>query len=206
MCPHQKQVARWRGGRWTSEEPHDPSCMQRSTESSFARAGGPSGADAQDTLTAKLVKQPFHSLEASSASADTRGVLNGKRRSKRKSPGFVGRPLELGALLADLRTAKGLSLRNVEEATGKAVSNAYLSQLENGRIRRPSPNVLHRLAEAYAIRYETLMEKAGYLLPSIGKDSGPRRRLAVFAIDDLTAEEEEELLKYLAFLRSRVAR
>jgi hypothetical protein len=27
--------------------------------------------------------------------------------------------------------------------------------------------------------------------------------LAVFAIDDLTAEEEEELLKYLAFLRSR---
>jgi len=27
--------------------------------------------------------------------------------------------------------------------------------------------------------------------------------LKAFAIDDLTAEEEEELLKYLAFLRSR---
>jgi hypothetical protein len=47
------------------------------------------------------------------------------------------------------------------------------------------------------------MEKAGYLLPPNGKEPGPRRRLAVFAIDDLTAEEEEELLKYLAFLRSR---
>jgi hypothetical protein len=46
------------------------------------------------------------------------------------------------------------------------------------------------------------MEKAGYLLPSEAR-GGRRRRLAAFAIDDLTAEEEEELLKYLAFLRSR---
>ena len=88
--------------------------------------------------------------------------------------------------------------------TGKAVSNAYLSQLENGRIKKPSPNVLHSLAKVYAVPYEALMEKAGYLLPS--EDSGGRRkRLAAFAIDDLTAEEEEELLKYLAFLRSRTS-
>jgi len=114
----------------------------------------------------------------------------------------VAHPNEVGVLLADLRRAKGLSLRQVEEATGKAVSNAYLSQLENGKIRKPSPNVLHSLAEVYAVPYEALMEKAGYLLPR--KDAGGRRkRLAVFAIDDLTAEEEEELLKYLAFLRSR---
>ena len=105
--------------------------------------------------------------------------------------------------MADLRTAKGFSLREVEEATGNEVSNAYLSQLENGKIQKPSPNVLHRLAEVYGVRYETLMEKAGYLLPPTGRDSGRRTRLAVFAIDDLTAEEEEELLKYLAFLRSR---
>ena len=118
----------------------------------------------------------------------------------------MARSLELSALLADLRTAKGLSLREVEDATGNAVSNAYLSQLENGKIQKPSPNVLHRLAEVYGVRYETLMERAGYLLPSDAKESGPRRRLAAFAIDDLTAEEEEELLKYLAFLRSRAPR
>ncbi len=110
---------------------------------------------------------------------------------------------ELGVVLSDLRKAKGFSLREVEQATGKAVSNAYLSQLENGRIKKPSPNVLHSLAEVYAVPYETLMEKAGYLLPSEGEKSARRRRLAAFAIDDLTAEEEEELLKYLAFLRSR---
>jgi len=132
-------------------------------------------------------------------------VGNGRRRPRRsKRPDFAGRPAELGALLADLRTAKGLSLREVEEATDRAVSNAYLSQLENGRIKKPSPNVLHTLAKVYAVPYEALMEKAGYLLPS-EDDSGRRKRLAAFAIDDLTAEEEEELLKYLAFLRSRTS-
>ena len=128
----------------------------------------------------------------------------GGKRNRPRPFEFLGYPNELGALLADLRTAKGLSLREVEEATGKAVSNAYLSQLENGRIKKPSPNVLHSLAGVYTVPYESLMEKAGYLLPS---ENGPgrRKRLAAFAIDDLTAEEEEELLKYLAFLRSRGA-
>jgi transcriptional regulator with XRE-family HTH domain len=128
------------------------------------------------------------------------GTRGRKPRAQRAE--FVARPQELGAVLADLRRAKGLSLRDVEEATGKAVSNAYLSQLENGRIRKPSPNVLHSLSAVYAVPYEALMEKAGYLLPS-EENGGSRRRLAAFAIDDLTAEEEEELLKYLAFLRTR---
>jgi transcriptional regulator with XRE-family HTH domain len=130
-------------------------------------------------------------------------MTKGSKRPQRKRSGFKGRPSELGAVLADLRTAKGLSLREVEEATDKAVSNAYLSQLENGKIKKPSPNVLHSLAEVYAVPYEALMEKAGYLLPSEDNEGGRRKMLAAFAIDDLTAEEEEELLKYLAFLRTR---
>ena len=130
-------------------------------------------------------------------------MTDGGRRPRRKAPRTSeGQANKLGVVLADLRTAKGLSLRQVEEATDKAVSNAYLSQLENGRIKKPSPNVLHSLAEVYAVPYEALMEKAEYLLPSEDR-GGRRRRLAAFAIDDLTAEEEEELLKYLAFLRSR---
>jgi len=116
---------------------------------------------------------------------------------------FEGQPNVLGVVLADLRRAKGLSLREVQEATGGAVSNAYLSQLERQKIKKPSPNVLGSLAKVYGVPYETLMEKAGYLLPTTDEEGGRRRRLAVFAIDDLTAEEEEELLKYLAFLRFR---
>ena len=126
------------------------------------------------------------------------------KQPRNKRSKFVGRPSDLGAVLADLRTAKGFSLREVEEATGKAVSNAYLSQLENGKISKPSPNMLHSLAEVYAVPYEALMEKAGYLLPS-ERGGRHRKRLAAFAIDDLTVEEEEELLKYLAFLRSRLS-
>jgi transcriptional regulator with XRE-family HTH domain len=130
-------------------------------------------------------------------------MRNGAKRAAREGSRAIRRPNQLGALLSDLRVAKGLSLREVEEATGKAVSNAYLSQLENGRIRKPSPHVLHGLANVYAVPYETLMEKAGYLPPSVGKPAGRRRRLAAFAIDDLTADEEAELLRYLAFLRWR---
>ena len=126
---------------------------------------------------------------------------SGSQRS-RKPGAFVGRPSDLGALLADLRKAKGLSLREVEEAANKAVSNAYLSQLEHGKIGKPSPNVLYSLAEVYRVPYDALMEKAGYLLPA-ENGTGRRMPLAAFAIDDLTAEEEEALLKYLAFLRSR---
>jgi transcriptional regulator with XRE-family HTH domain len=129
-------------------------------------------------------------------------MRRGIKRS-RKPGHFVARPSELGAVLADLRAAKGLSLREVEEAANKAVSNAYLSQLENGKIGKPSPNVLHSLAEVYGVPYDALMEKAGYLMPA--DDSGQHKRLKAFAIDDLTAEEEEELLRYLAFLRSRVS-
>jgi transcriptional regulator with XRE-family HTH domain len=128
----------------------------------------------------------------------------GRTRRKRSPAGRPDGPANaLGGLLADLRTAKGLSLRQVEEATDRAVSNAYLSQLEKGKIRKPSPHVLHVLAAVYAVPYEALMEKAGYLLPSRGGAAGRQKRLAAFAIDDLTAEEEEELLKYLAFIRSR---
>jgi HTH-type transcriptional regulator, competence development regulator len=122
---------------------------------------------------------------------------------KHKLQSLDGRRSRLGGLLADLRTARGLTLRQVEEAADHAVSNAYLSQLEKGKVRKPSPNVLHSLARVYAVPYESLMEKAGYLLPS--RDRAGRRptRLTAFALDDLTAEEEEEILKYLAFLRSR---
>ncbi len=122
----------------------------------------------------------------------------------RKRAGATRTHSALGTLLADLRVAKGLTLRQVERATDRDVSNAYLSQLEQGKIRQPSPTILHRLAAVYGVPYEALMEKAGYLLPSTDRESGGRRkRLAAFAIDDLTAEEEEKLLEYLAFLRSR---
>ena len=100
--------------------------------------------------------------------------------------------------LSDVRAAKGLTLRQVEEATNKEVSNAYLSQLENGKIKKPSPNILYTLSTVYDIGYDGLMEKAGYIMPAGKGKKVPKR-----SIDDLTSEEEQELLKYLAFYRER---
>lgn len=109
----------------------------------------------------------------------------------------------LGAYLASLRAAKRLTLREVEEATGKEVSNAYLSQLEHGRVTKPSPNILYSLASVYGVPYETLMEKAGYIIASHSRpESEKHGRAATFSIENLTEEEERELLKYLGYLRS----
>ena len=127
------------------------------------------------------------------------------RRLPRKRSSLFGTRSQLGVLLGDLRRTRGFTLRQVEEATDRAVSNAYLSQLEKGKVQKPSPNVLHSLAAVYAVPYESLMEKAGYLLPSTVPATKPRKRLAAFALDDLTAAEEAELIKYLAFIRSRDA-
>ena len=110
----------------------------------------------------------------------------------------------LGEYLGMLRAAKRMSLRDVEEATDHEVSNAYLSQLENNKISKPSPHVLHALAVAFGSSYEALMERAGYLKKSPGPSEELRHgRVPTFAVDDLTAEEEEQLLKYLAFIRSQ---
>lgn len=117
----------------------------------------------------------------------------------------------LGPYLASIRLVRRLTLREVEEATGGEVSNAYLSQIENNKISRPSPNVLHALAKVLSIPYETLMEKAGYLAPAAPESDAPRSsgppakktRPSVFDKENLTPEEEEALVEYLAFLRSR---
>ena len=116
----------------------------------------------------------------------------------------------LGPYLASIRLVRRLTLREVEEATGGEVSNAYLSQLENNKISRPSPNVLHALARVLSIPYETLMEKAGYLAPATpeldvlrSQSPAKKSRPSVFDNESLTPEEEEALLEYLAFLRSR---
>ena len=69
---------------------------------------------------------------------------------------------ELGQYLWDLRHAAGIkSIREAEEVSG--VSNAYISQIDTGKIKKPSPDILIKLSEAYKAPYETLMEMAGHI-------------------------------------------
>lgn len=111
----------------------------------------------------------------------------------------------LGPYLKALRLGLRMTLRDVEEATGREVSNAYLSQLENGRIVRPSPHVLHALSQVYGVSYATVMQRAGYVSPveTPGAGGHQGKKAATFAVENLTPEEEKALLEYLSFLRSR---
>lgn len=117
-------------------------------------------------------------------------------------PDQTVRPTNLGQIIRKARTDLQMSQRDVEEATGKEISNAYLSQLESGKITKPSPHILYALSSALAVPYETLMERAGYIVPSAQRpDNLKHGRAATFAVDNLTAEEETALLEYLEYLR-----
>ena len=120
-------------------------------------------------------------------------------RTRKTSTGALTKEQSLGEFLRMIRLSIPFTLREAEEASG--VSNAYLSQLEGGKIAKPSPPFLHKLATAYQINYEALMEKAGY----VGKNATPRLtgRLATFSKQKLTPEEEQELLKFLGYMRSQ---
>lgn len=108
----------------------------------------------------------------------------------------------LGAHLAAVRKDRGYSLRQVEEMTKKAVSNAYLSQVESGKIQQPSPNILHALSSAYKISYEQLMGMAGYIGSGKKRTSSGASKSSTLAELNLSEQEEKELLEYLQFRRS----
>ena len=106
----------------------------------------------------------------------------------------------LGQFLRDAREKQALSLRAVEKVT--SISNPYLSQLEGNKIKQPSPTLLHKLCELYEVPYSTAMELAGYPTTNTDAPSVHQSRIAE-RLGDVTSEEEEALVEYLAFLRSR---
>ena len=105
--------------------------------------------------------------------------------------------MKLGELLKYKREMQMFTLRQVEEVTG--ISNAYLSQLENDKIKKPSADVLYKLSSIYKMSLEELLIAAGIIKED--------QKLVYKAGDntlngiEITKEESEQLLKYLQFLR-----
>lgn len=107
---------------------------------------------------------------------------------------------KLGDYLRSGRSGLGWTLREAEEHTG--VSNAYLSQMEGGKIKQPSPNVLHKLCEAYKLSYAVVMEYAGYPVPEEAQFKTVEHRF-MSRLGRTSATEQDALLEYLNFLRSK---
>ncbi len=102
--------------------------------------------------------------------------------------------------LKTIRELKKLSLRQVEKTAG--ITNAYLSQLERGIAKNPSPNILYELAKVYDVPYESLMEAAGYLKKADNtKSQRPTAIQAALMSSNLTDEESKMVAQYIEFLR-----
>jgi transcriptional regulator with XRE-family HTH domain len=106
----------------------------------------------------------------------------------------------LGETLKAARTAKSLSLRDVEAKTG--ISNGYLSQLESNSIKQPSPHHLHALSTLYGLSYAELMRLVGYHVPSSAKSGRSAfAGLAFAGAEDLTEDEREQVKQYIELIR-----
>ncbi len=105
-----------------------------------------------------------------------------------------------GAVLKQAREVRELSA--VEAARAAGISAAYLSKLENDAVKTPSPHVLHQLSEALTVPYAELMRLSGYRVPGTpDRTAAGTVGAALFA--ELSDDEREELLAYLAWYRAR---
>lgn len=108
----------------------------------------------------------------------------------------------LGKTLKSTRENVSQTLRDVEIATG--ISNAYLSQLENDKIKKPSASILYKLADAYKIDLNVLLQAAGIIEKKNIHESSQEsffEKQIQFYKDKLTDEEAREVLDFIKFLR-----
>jgi transcriptional regulator with XRE-family HTH domain len=107
----------------------------------------------------------------------------------------------LGQVLKESRERASKTLREVGELTG--ISDAYLSQLENDKIKKPSANVLYKLSSAYEVELDVFLAAAGIIENAVKpKQSSLQKKLA-FMADKLSEDEEKEVLNYIEYLRHK---
>jgi transcriptional regulator with XRE-family HTH domain len=107
---------------------------------------------------------------------------------------------DLGEFIREQRNLGQLSLRKLSEQAG--VSNPYLSQIERG-LRKPSAEVLRRVARALEISSEELYVRAGILDE---RDEHPDLGAVIRRDPDLTEEQKKIMIQlYESFVGDRRA-
>ncbi len=107
---------------------------------------------------------------------------------------------------ARLRRARGeRSLKAVAEPA--EITPAYLQKLEHDQVKKPSPTVLHGLADALDVPYAELMELAGYVFPDADERRVREGNVLSFALSSerLSDDEATALMEYLDWYRHRKA-
>lgn len=108
--------------------------------------------------------------------------------------------VSVGAILRRARAVRQLTA--VEAARAADISPAYLNKLENDAVKRPSPHVLDQLGRVLGVPYAELMRLCGYPVPG-EEATNPAVAVETSLFTDLTDDEREELLEYLAWYRAR---
>ena len=112
--------------------------------------------------------------------------------------------MSLGKKLKDAREHLPMTLRQVEDATG--VSNAYLSQLENEKIQKPSANILYKLSTLYGISLNSLLAAAGIIESATDSPETKENEVVnniAFYSENLSNDEKNQVLEYIKFLRHK---
>ncbi len=105
---------------------------------------------------------------------------------------------DLGVFIREQRNLGQLSLRKLSEQAG--VSNPYLSQIERG-LRKPSAEVLRRVARALEISSEELYVRAGILDE---REDQPDLGSAIRRDPDLTEDQKKIMVQlYESFVGPR---
>lgn len=108
----------------------------------------------------------------------------------------------LGVTLKEAREKNNFTLRQVDEMTG--ISSAYLSQLENEKIKKPSANVLYKLAATYGEQLNNFLRAAGIIQTTtvhqeeISEEEQWANKLAFYA-KSLSKEELDEIVNFIKF-------
>jgi len=111
--------------------------------------------------------------------------------------------MTLGRYLESIRKDRNITQREVANAVGIPTSAGYISQIEQGKIRKPASTFLVALAKVYCIDSGNLLVMAGYGVPVYKDDNALPRTKNAFEEHWLTLEEEEELCDYLEYMRAR---
>lgn len=106
---------------------------------------------------------------------------------------------KFGQYLKKLRTEQGYTIRQVEMKTG--ISNAYLSQIENGKRNIPTAQILQKLAPVYGVETTELLTVAGYIDKVEESNINNQPETIMFnhldGFDDLEKEEQDRIIRQL---------
>lgn len=112
-------------------------------------------------------------------------------------------PVTLGQRLRRARRER--SLKSVTERAD--ITPTYLQKLERDEVKKPSPNILHALADALDVPYSELMTLAGYVVPNADAERVRDGAVLEYALSSerLSDDEAGALLEYLDWYRHRKA-